>query len=167
LSGARWIICPTAGGVEPSLWEELRRATHEGARVTAGPRVPHRDGSLRPLAEPLDKTDFHVIGAMARHPYFDRAAVDAHVKATIDELELPTWPTSPNVALTVHEDVEGRPRVLFLINATAEKQRAAFDLGFAANLADMLDGSRHACKDGRLAISMPPRQVLMLKIDLA
>ena len=49
LSGARWIICPTAGGVEPGLWAELRRHFREGARVTIGPRIPARDGSLRPL----------------------------------------------------------------------------------------------------------------------
>jgi beta-galactosidase len=167
LSGARWIICPTAGGVEPSLWDELRRATREGAKVTAGPRVPFRDGSLRLLEEPLDDSGFHMIAATARHPYFDREAVDAHVRKMIEELGLVTWPTSPNIALTVHEDAEGRPRVLFLINPTAEKQRAALELAFPGNLTDVLDGSHHACKEGRLAISLPPRSVRMLKIDLA
>jgi beta-galactosidase len=68
LEGSTWIICPTAGGVEPSLWEDLRRAARAGARVTVGPRIPSRDGSLRPLVEPLDGEGFDIVPADALTP---------------------------------------------------------------------------------------------------
>jgi beta-galactosidase len=168
LAGARWIICPTAGGVEPSLWEELRHAARGGARVTVGPRVPDRDGSLRLLAETLDKGSFEVIEAGAHHPYFARETVDAAVARSIDELSLATWRTSSErVFATVHEDAAGRPRALFLINPTMEAERASIDLGLSVNAADALDDTRCESHDGHLVVSVPARTVRMLKIDLA
>ncbi len=58
LRDARWIICPSAEGIEPALWDHLARAAREGTRVTVGPRVPSRDGSLRSLPAPLDHAAF-------------------------------------------------------------------------------------------------------------
>ncbi len=109
-----------------------------------------------------------MVEASASHPYFDRAVVDALVKSTIDELSLVTWrTTSPRVSATVHEDGEGRPRLLFLINPTAESERASLDLGFAALATDGLEGTRHESRENRLTLSIPPRSVRMLKIDSA
>jgi beta-galactosidase len=168
LAGARWIICPTAGGVEPSLWEELCHAARGGARVTVGPRVPDRDGSLRHLAEPLDKGSFEVIEAGAHHPYFARETVDAAVARSIDELSLATWRTSSErVFATVHEDAAGRPRALFLINPTMEAERASIGLGLSVSATDALDDTRCESRDGHLVVSVPARTVRMLKIDLA
>ena len=168
LEGSRWIICPTAGGVEPSLWGDLRRAAQAGARVTVGPRIPSRDGSLRPLAEPLDGKGFEIVPADASHPYFDRRTVDAIVESAIVELSLPTISIRPgHLFATIHEDAAGRGRVLFLINPTPETERARVDLGFAATLTDLFDGSQHDGRRDRLTVPLIARSVRMLKIDLA
>jgi hypothetical protein len=56
---------------------------------------------------------------------------------------------------------------LFLINPTAEAERARVDLGFPAALTDLLDGSQHDCRQDRLTVTLVARSVRMLKIDLA
>jgi beta-galactosidase len=168
LAGARWIICPSAGGVDPGLWRELRIAADHGARVTVGPRIPSRDGSLRLLDEPLDKAGFEVVEASRQHPFYDRARIDEVVSRMIDELSLPTWKASSDrVSLAMHEDDAGRPRLLFVINPAAEGERATIDLGFSARVTDLFDGTSHECLEKRLSLSISPRTVRMLKIDLA
>jgi beta-galactosidase len=166
--GAAWIICPTAGGVEPGLWDELRRAAATGTRITAGPRVPTRDGSLRPLTEPLPTGDFELVDAGATHPYFDRAVIDARVEQAVADFSLTTYKTTPgHVFATVHEDVTGRPRVLFLVNPTTETEPVNIDIGLSAVVSDLLDGSRHECRGNGLTVTVAARSVRMLKIDLA
>jgi beta-galactosidase len=167
LAGARWIICPTAGGVDPDVWRELRMAASHGAKVTVGPRIPSRDGSLRVLDEPLEKGDFQVIEASLRHPFFERKIVDGVVARMIDDLSLVTWKTSSDqISVTAHEDDAGRVRALFLINPTMEAERATIDLGFSARATDLLDGTHHECREHRLTLSVSPRTVRLLKIDL-
>jgi beta-galactosidase len=167
LIGARWIICPTAGGIEPGLWAELRHHHHSGARVTIGPRVPARDGSLRPLAEPLDPSGFDVVPMSGPHPQVDRAMVEAHVEAAIRALDLPVWTVSPkDVSITVHEDAENNPRILFVINPTAASEEATVALRRRATLADLFDDSRHECSEEGTPIFVPARTVRMLRIDL-
>jgi beta-galactosidase len=168
LAGAKWIICPTAGGVDPSMWNELRLAASHGAKVTVGPRIPSRDGSLRVLDEPLEKADFEVVEASSHHPFFERKIVDRLVARMIDDLSLVTWkPSSDHVSVTVHQDDAGRVRALFLMNPTMETERASLDLGFSARVTDLLDGTHHECRENRLTVSVSPRTVRMLKIDLA
>src|SRR5262245_11531351 len=72
LGGARWVICPIAGGGDPALFHHLREAARGGAWVTLGPRLPVRDGSLRALLSPVDAEGFRHIEGSLRHPYFDR-----------------------------------------------------------------------------------------------
>jgi beta-galactosidase len=167
LSGARWIICPTAGGVELGLWTELQRRRQEGAWVTIGPRVPSRDGSLRPLAEPLDPTGFEQVPMSGPHPHVDGAAIDAQVDAAIRGLDLPVWTAGPKtVSVTVHEDAENRPRVLFIMNPTTVNEEATVQLRQRATLIDLFDGSRHECSEGGASVFVPARSVRMLRIDL-
>src|SRR5262249_37698532 len=152
----------------PGVWRELRLAASHGAKVTVGPRIPSRDGSLRVLDEPLEKGDFEVVEASARHPFFERKVVDQVVDRVIDELSLATWKTtSEHVSVTVHEDDAGRVRVLFLINPTMETERATIDLGISARATDLIDGTDHECRENRLTLTLSPRTVRMLKIDLA
>jgi beta-galactosidase len=90
------------------------------------------------------------------------------VKKTIDELSLVTWKASSDrISITVHEDDAGRPRLLFVINPAPEGDRASIDLGFSARVTDLFDGTRHECPEKRLTLSISPRTVRMLKIDLA
>jgi beta-galactosidase len=167
LTDARWIICPTAGGVEPGLWSELRRCHAEGARVTIGPRVPQRDGSLRPLGAPLDASGFAIVPLAGPHPHADDAAIAAHVETTIGALDLPRWTVGPaSLSITMHEDAEGRPRVVFLVNPTQKSEEAIFSLFGKATLTDVFDDSRHEWRDEGHTIFVPPRSVRMLRIDI-
>jgi beta-galactosidase len=167
LSGARWIICPTAGGTPPGLWAELRRHHDGGARVTIGPRVPGRDGSLRPLATPFDASGFVVVPMSGPHPAVDQATVEAEVDAAIGALDLPTWTVSPkSVSVTVHEDAENVPRVLFIINPSASNEEATIRLHRRATLIDLFDDTRHECRENGASLFVAARSVRMLRIDL-
>ena len=112
-AGARWIVCATAGGVKPAVFESLQRAEAGGAVVTFGPVVPSRDGGFRPLDRPLDTA------GLERVALGDVTEADALVARRIEELDLPTYPVSPADAyVAVHEDAAGAPRVVFVMNPT-------------------------------------------------
>jgi beta-galactosidase len=167
LAGARWIICPTAGGVDPGLWDELCRHRLAGARVTIGPRLPQRDGSLRPLDPPLDASGFTLVPMAGPHPRIDGAVVADEVETALRELQLPVWMVAPAaLSLTVHEDADQRPRVLFVINPTAASEEATFTLHRRAVLTDLMADSRHECPAEGAKLFMPPGTVRMLRIDL-
>ncbi len=145
LEGARWIVCATSGGLNPSLFHRLVEARSAGARVTLGPREPAFDGAYRPLAEPLDL-------GLLRGPeddvpvllHDDPAAADAAVSRAITDLGLPTWACDPDgVFATVHEDAGGRERVVFLINPGEGDVVAHVHVGAASVRAvDVLDDRR-------------------------
>ncbi|HEX9296939.1 MAG TPA: beta-galactosidase [Polyangiaceae bacterium] len=167
LQAAHWIICPTADGIEPSLWARLKRAAAEGTRVTIGPRVPSRDDSLRPLDMPLDAAGFQVVQRVGPHPYFDPAAITALVADRVGELGLPSLPIAPpSVFATIHEDASARPRVLFLVNPTTDPHLATVRLDAAA-VTDLFDQSRHETRENQVELGVPARSVRMLRIDLA
>jgi len=168
LRGARWIICPSAGGIEPALWDYLARAVREGTRVTVGPRVPARDGSLRSLASPLDHTGFELVQGANSHPYFDENLIRELTREAARELGLASCPVVPlAVSATIHEDADGRPRVLFVINPTTEAERATVELSTSVLATDLLDRSRHESRDRTLELWAPARSVRMLKLDPA
>lgn len=168
LGGSSWIICPSAGGVEPALWDHLARATRDGTRVTVGPRVPSRDGSLRTLRSPLDHTGFELVHGAAAHPYFDEAGIRELVSKTAAELGLPRCPVlPPSLSTTIHEDADGRPRVLFVINPTAAAERAIFELAASTVATDLFDGSRYESRERTLDLLVLARSVRMLKLDPA
>jgi beta-galactosidase len=168
LRGARWIICPSAGGMEPALWDNLADASRQGTRITVGPRVPARDGSLRSLAAPLDHTGFQLLQGTASHPYFNESDILGLASETVRELSLARYPVAPHsVSATVHEDAQGRPRVLFVINPTASAEQATIELGAPLAATDLLDRSQHATRDRTLELWVPARSVRMLKLDPA
>jgi beta-galactosidase len=162
---AGWILCPTAGGVEPRLWEALRRAAKAGAAVTVGPHVPTRGGALGPLTGPLDASPFEVLRGGPAHPFFDRATIDPCVDRAIEKLELPVLPVQPSsVHVTVHEDRAGHPRVLFVINAGEKTEQASIGLGSGGTVTDLLQRSRHDASGGRVELTVRPRSVRMFRI---
>jgi beta-galactosidase len=168
LRGARWIICPSAGGMEPALWEHLSDASREGTRITVGPRVPSRDGSLRSLASPFDHTGFQLLQGTASHPYFNESDILGLASETVRELSLARYPVTPqSVSATIHEDAQGRARVLFVINPSAAAEQATIDLGARFAATDLLDRSQHETRDRALELWVPARSVRMLKLDPA
>jgi beta-galactosidase len=161
---ARWLLCPTAGGVEIKLWDALRRAARGGAAVTIGPHVPTRGGALAPLGAPLDAEPFDLVPGQAVHPFFDRATVDARVARAIEALDLPVLAVRPaSVHATVHEDRGGHPRVLFVLNAGDKTEQVSVRLG-GGTVTDLLQRTRHDARAGSVDLVVLPRSVRMLRI---
>src|SRR5262249_11618434 len=97
LDGARWIICATAGGLNPALFRRLEEKARDAARVPLGPREPAFDGPFRPLPAPLDLARLRA--ANADLPVLledDLAAADAAVSRAVADLGLPTWACNPD-----------------------------------------------------------------------
>jgi beta-galactosidase len=99
----------------------------------------------------------------------DPAAADAAVARAIEDLSLPTWACDPDgIFATVHEDAEGRARVLFLVNAGEGDVVAHVHVGAAyADLraVDGLDEAAFEVRRGVLEVRMTPRTVRMLAIE--
>ncbi|HWL87710.1 MAG TPA: beta-galactosidase, partial [Polyangiaceae bacterium] len=160
---ARWLICATAGGVKPELWAALGEATKNGTRVTVGPRVPDRDGSLRRLDAPYERGDIEL------EPLEEIAHADTLVARRIEELSLPTYPHAPDdLSLTVHEDEEGSPKVAFFMNPTEHDVSARVALPGISALVDLLAPSRSpriARSAGGFDLSVPARTVRMMALE--
>ena len=156
-AGAQWIVCVSAGGLKPHLVDSLHAARAAGVKVTLGPRVPELDGAMRPLRRPVDVSGIEI------EPLDDLAGADALVAKRIDELHLPTWPVDPvDTFVTVHEDGTGAPRILFVMNPTANDAIARFSLPGVGALVDALDGRRVVRSAGALEVTVPGRVVRMM-----
>ena len=160
--GSQWIVCATCGGVKGELFAKLRAAQKAGARVTIGPRVPERDGSMRPLSAKPDVRGLEV------EPLDDITRADALVARRIEELLLPTYPVDPAGAyVCVHEDAAGIPRVAFVMNPTDAKVIATVALPGVRVLTDVIGTGTITRQAGAFAIDVPPKSVRMFAIEAA
>ena len=163
---AAWIVCTTAGGIEQDLLAQLQRAAEKGVKVTLGPGLPKRDGSMREIDLPRDMPGMREIEIATLE---DPAEADALVARRIAELGLPTNPVDvPDVHVTVHEDAEGIAKVAFVMNPTGNTVMATVGLGKGAcELVDLLGGGRrgHIKSDsGVFAVEVPARTVRMFSV---
>ncbi|WP_394833931.1 beta-galactosidase [Pendulispora rubella] len=160
---ARWLICATAGGVKRELWASLLLAANtEGTRVTVGPRIPDRDGSLRRLDVPYER------GAIELEPLEEMAQADSLVARRIEELALPTYPHAPDdIFVAVHEDERGTAKVAFFMNPTAAEVSARVALPGAGALVDLMAprARRIARTAGGFDLVVPPHTVRMMAIE--
>jgi beta-galactosidase len=157
--GAKWIVCTSGGGLKPHVVDSLHAARESGAVVTVGPRVPELDGSMRPLKRPVDVSGFEI------EPLEDLARADALVAKRIDELALPTWPVDPADAhVALHEDDQGAPRVVFVMNPTANDVVARFALAGVDALVDAMGEGRVARAGGALEVNVPARTVRIMAV---
>jgi beta-galactosidase len=164
IQGASWIVCTTAGGLKREVLETLRRARESGVAVTIGPRVPSRDGSLRPLDRP------HDVRGLELEPLEDPARADALVARYIDERALPTFPTDPaDIHVTLHEDADGVPRVAFVMNPDEHAVVATVGLGKVRALVDLLPRTREPVRieaqAGGFIVEVPARTVRMFAVE--
>ncbi|MDP9034333.1 MAG: beta-galactosidase [Myxococcota bacterium] len=160
IAGASWIVCASAGGLKASLVASLRRAREAGAVVTIGPRAPELDGAMRPLKRPADIRDLEI------EPLDELARADALVARRIDELGLPTWPVDPpDLFLSVHEDADERPRVVFVMNPTPADVTARLSVAGVGALVDALDGLRVSRVGGALEVTVGARAIRMMVVD--
>ena len=167
LGGAKWILCATSGGMNPELFRVLAQEAEGGALVTLGPREPLRDGALRTLPEPFDLARLRgqhqsIPLVLADEP----GAADDAVSRAILALPLPTYACDPEgIYATVHEDAEGRARVLFVINAGDTDVVARVSIGIPTGRAvDVLDDAAFEARRGAFEVRMKPRTVRMLAL---
>ena len=133
IEGASWIVCATAGGLKRELVSDLKAAAKRGIKVTIGPRAPDRDGNFRKLGAPYD------LKGLELEPLDDLARADALVGKRIEELELPTFSCDPpDVYVAVHDDAEGKPKVVFVMNPTPEPKDAHLAIAGVNDLVDAL-----------------------------
>jgi beta-galactosidase len=164
IEDAKWLVCATVGGVKPELMMRLREAARNGLRVTIGPRVPSRDGSMREMPAPHDTTGLEV------EPLDDGARADELVARHIQELGLPAFPVDPeDVKMTVHEDATGAPRVVFVMNPTARDLTARVSVRGARSLVDVLNPDRSDARIVRgiagFEVHVPSRTVRMFAAE--
>jgi beta-galactosidase len=159
VKGASWLIVATAGGVKPEVFSSLR-AIAARAKVTIGPSIPERDGSMRRLRAPLDATGLEI------EPLDDITHADALVARRIEELALPTYPVDPHGAyVCVHEDEAGAPRVAILMNPMAHEVTAKVALPGVSTLVDVLKDGRIARSAGAFEVPLESRGVRMFAVE--
>lgn len=164
LEGASWVVCTTAGGLKEDVIATLRAVRERGAAVTIGPRVPDRDGAMRPLARPLDVSGLEV------EPLEDPSRADALVARYVDDLALPAYPVDPpDVHVALHEDRDGVPRVAFVMNPGSEARIATVGLGKTRALVDLLPRTRDVApieaQAGAFVVEVPARSVRMFAVE--
>jgi len=167
LGSARWILCASSGGLSKTLFEHLVAAKERGAAVTLGPRVPELGGARRVLQKPFDFERLAGGTTVPLHLTSDPRAIDAAVTCAVRELGLPTWSSDPDgVHVTVHEDAEGRPRVLFVIQPDGRDRQARIALGAGVKRAiDLLGDEVTGVSGGVLELRVPPRSGRMQLLE--
>ncbi len=163
LDEARWVVCATTGGLKPALVARLRDLARRGARVTLGPREPTRDGSMRPLASPLDLTGLDLFTGEAS---LGPAAIDRLVARAIDDLDLPTYACdSPAIFACMHDDAAGNHRLLFVLNPTTEDRVTRVSATGFSRVRDLLDGGQFEAERGAIELRLAPRSVRLLSVE--
>jgi beta-galactosidase len=159
-AGAQWIVCASAGGLKPHLVDSLHAVRKGGALVTMGPRAPELDGAMRPLKRAVDVEGFEI------ESLDDLARADALVARRIDDLSLPTWPVDPiDAHVAVHEDANEVPRVVFVMNPTAQDLTVRVSLAGIDALVDALGDGRVARTGGAFEVPTPARTVRMMGVE--
>lgn len=160
---AKWIVSAAGAGLSDALVSRLGSFAAEGIPVTVGPRWPERDEGLRPRASKARPESIELMRA------FERSLVDSRVSRTIDSLELSTVTATPTeVHVTVHEDLEGRPRMAFVMNPSGEGLVAHVDIpGHHAlkPLADKRGSQPIESQHGCFEVEMEPRSVRLFRIS--
>ena len=144
LESLRVLICPCFEIADPERLARMARFSERGGRVIYGPRLPHLDASLEPLAE-SDR-------AALPHDDWQHAEADqaqSVIAGVIEELGLrrPILAAPSGIEATVHEDETG-PRVLFVLQLQAASVQAELELPEPMTLVDVLTGERFGDESG-------------------
>ena len=134
LQSAAWTIVVSGGALPTDLTSKLADCMLSGRRVSVGPRAPDRDALFRPAAARLPNIERPVVPMiLPRGP----ATLAEIVRTTLDDLHVPREPEQPEgLFTTLHEDADGRPRVLFVVNSGEQEATARVALPRVAAAAD-------------------------------
>jgi beta-galactosidase len=165
LVSARWTIIACSGGLERRIVRAASRALRDGRAVALGPHFPQRDEALVPR-EPPSELRHAFEGALPTFLDLDPARLRGAIDRASAHLELPRISASPaELAVTVHHDRSGRPRVLFAINAHAQPLTAEVEAFGASSAEDLLDGSVLSAHSAKFSFVVPARTVRFLSLD--
>ena len=163
LERAKWVVVASTGALEPEIVASIERAWKSDAALSLGPYLPHRDPTFLPISAPpgLPTGDRAVPGLVGLGAE-SMAAMVAQAKAA---LGLPTLDLSPSELLsTLHVDVAGTARVMFVINPTGWAAEATLGSAGARLAIDALDGTRFEARSGSLCVQVSGRSVRMLEL---
>jgi len=163
IDGAKWLVCATSGIMSPKLARRLQEARDAGTRVTLGPSAAAEHVASLASATAAAPGS-RLPAALEDFP----AEADAAVSKAIEELALPTYACDPSsIHAAVHEDIEGTPRVLFVLNGGDEDVNARVTIDPRAGAAiDLFDDSEVRVEHGRVELRMRPRSVRMFALAL-
>lgn len=165
--GAQWLICGTNGGMQSTLHQCLVQAAAAGAAVTVGPQAPAFDpGFVTREPWPVPEGGLPEPGAMRLMSTLDPSELDRAVAHAVERLSLPTLGVDPDgVFATLHEDTDGNPRVMMLINPLDGDRVARASLTMKrGHVVDVLTDERFSADGGSVEVHLPGRSVRMLSL---
>ncbi|GAC1352105.1 MAG: hypothetical protein NVSMB1_11670 [Polyangiales bacterium] len=146
LGDAKWIFLPTSCGVDPKVTDAIRAAARKGAQVTFAPSEPLRDDAFRMLA-PSSSRALQGTHLLCADDALDVATIRAHLHAVVPTLpRIAVRPTQ--CAVTVHRNVNGAARVVFILNPTKTRQRLTAIIPGVKRVRDLIDGTVHDLEAG-------------------
>jgi beta-galactosidase len=163
LREAAWTLCVCPGALPRAAVELLARGVMSSRAVSVGPRLPERDDGWNPMAPRIPSP------VNARVPLLlptGASELAEAIEAAARELSLPRLGVEPAaVYSTLHEDAEGRPRVLFAINPDTRDHQARLAAPAAVGARDALTGEPVVRDADRFALRVPARSVRMLELS--
>jgi beta-galactosidase len=168
LANAAWTIVVSPGALPEEMTRKIADRMLTAGHVSVGPRMPERDATLRPSPTRLPNIERPAAPILLpRGP----ATLAEIVHTTLDDLGVPRGPhavveggSNAGIFTTVHEDAEGRPRVLFVINSGEAETTANIALPRAAAASDALSGYGVPVEDGHVVVTVGPLSVRMLEL---
>ncbi|MET0792340.1 MAG: hypothetical protein ABW061_12530, partial [Polyangiaceae bacterium] len=162
LNEGKWTIVACAGGLEADIRERLRRGIEDGKPISIGPHEATRDAIFRPLAQPFRPAAGGPVPALLG---LQEDALREAVRSAKASLDLDSYSCAPaGIALTVHRDDTGQPRVAFLLNPSSRALRAELSLPGIGRAVDALDGTEFRAKQAQFDVPLPAQTVRMLEL---
>ena len=157
---ATWLVVPTAGGLKPDFWTQLRDIRASGREVTIGPSLLDRDGGLRPVKKKLDVRNFEFASLE------DPNEVATVVARRIEALGLPTYTATRGAYVTVHHDKKS-PKAVVVMNPCRAEIVSSVSVMKVDELRDTLTGRTIRRSFGAFEVPLPPRSVRLFAVQKA
>jgi beta-galactosidase len=161
---AAWTIIACAGGLEREIADAASAGLKMGRAITLGPHFPQRDEALVPREPPSALR--HAFGReLPTFLEFEPTRLSATIDRAVELLRIPALVASPpQLAVTLHHDRLGKPRVLFALNPTEFPIEAKLGALGASEAEDALDGMVFRANFDVFELPVPPRTVRMLTL---
>lgn len=162
LAHARWTIVTCPGALDPDLVIRAGQRILAGGAVSFGPRAPERDESLKPMSKRLPRIAKPAAPLLLEG---DFDSLSSLVERALSDLGLPRLEAEPaGIFTTLHEDLEGKPRVLFVLNVTEHPLEAVAQAPLTRRAKDALTGEDVLVTGEHVVLPMEAHSVRMLEV---